>query len=489
MKGFRAPGVVRPGVARRPGPFSPRCGLLAFVFLACLAWLGFLPCLAGPARAELADFTPEERAYIRDLGPVTVCVDPDWPPFERINARGQYEGVGADLFRLAAEVAGLRYRIVQTANWDESVAASKDGRCRLLAFLNQTPARDEWLLFTPPLFTDANVFITREEHFFIADPAELTGETIVFPSGTSMEERVRRDYPNLRILNSASEREALDMVSERKADMTLRSLVVAAYTIKKEGLFNLKIAGKLPGYDNALRIGVSKDMPRLRDILSKAVRTITPAEREEIVNRHVSINVETVTDYGLIARIAAGFACIVAIVVAWNLRINKLYAELERRSRTDPLTGLANRTHLDAVLRQEADRAARYGRPFAVILFDVDLFKAVNDAHGHLVGDKVLKALAKAARATVRASDMVGRWGGEEFLVLCPETDAASALVLAERLRLAVRGERFETGTVQTVSLGVAAFAPGDTVDSLLIRADDALYKAKNAGRDRAMAA
>jgi diguanylate cyclase (GGDEF)-like protein len=278
-------------------------------------------------------------------------------------------------------------------------------------------------------------------------------------------------------------------VSERKADMTLRSLVVAAYTIKKEGLFNLKIAGKLPGYDNALRIGVSKDMPRLRDILSKAVRTITPAEREEIVNRHVSINVETVTDYGLIGRIAAGFALIVAIVVAWNLRINKLYAELERRSRTDPLTGLANRTHLDAVLRQEADRAARYGRPFAVILFDVDLFKAVNDAHGHLVGDKVLKALAEAAKATVRASDMVGRWGGEEFLVLCPETDAASALVLAERLRLAVREQRFETGTVQTVSLGVAAFAPGDCVDSLLIRADDALYKAKNAGRDRARAA
>ncbi len=489
MKGLGVVGVVRQVLTCRPGTGLPGRGVLAFVFLTGLASLGLLACLAGPARAELADFTPEERAYVHDLGPVTVCVDPDWPPFESLNDRGQYEGVGADLFRLAAGVAGLRYRIVPTADWDESVAASKDGRCRLLAFLNQTPAREQWLLFTAPLFTNANVFITREEHFFIADPAELTGETIVFPSGTSMEERVRRDYPNLRIVNSASEREALDMVSERKADMTLRSLVVAAYTIKKEGLFNLKIAGKLPGYDNALRIGVSKDMPQLRDILNKAVRTITPAEREEIVNRHVSINVETVTDYGLIGRIAAGFALIVAIVVAWNLRINKLYAELEHRSRTDPLTGLANRTHLDAVLRQEADRAERYDRPFAVILFDVDHFKAVNDAHGHLAGDKVLKAMADAAKATVRTSDMVGRWGGEEFLVLCPETDAASALILAERLRLAVRGESFVTGTVQTVSLGVAAFAPGDSVDSLLIRADNALYRAKNAGRDRAMAA
>ncbi|HML53573.1 MAG TPA: diguanylate cyclase [Solidesulfovibrio magneticus] len=482
-------GVLRPGLAGRAAHGLPERGVLAFALLVWLSCLGLLACLAGPARAELADFSPEERAYIRDLGPVTVCVDPDWPPFERLNARGQYEGVGADLFRLAAEVAGLRYRIVPTADWDESVAASKDGRCRLLAFLNRTPAREQWLLFTAPLFTDANVFITREEHFFIADPAELTGETIVFPSGTSMEERVRRDYPNLRVLNSASEREALDMVSERQADMTLRSLIVAAYAIKKEGLFNLKIAGKLPGYDNALRIGVSKDMPRLRDILDKAVRTITPAEREEIVNRHVSINVETVTDYGLIGRIAAGFACIVAIIVAWNLRINKLNDELERRSRTDPLTGLANRTHLDAVLRQEADRAERYGRPFAVILFDVDHFKAVNDVHGHLAGDKVLQTLADTARATVRGCDLVGRWGGEEFLVLCPETDADAALILAERLRVAVREQPFETGHVQTVSLGVAAFVSGDSVDSLLIRADGAMYRAKNAGRGRAMVA
>jgi diguanylate cyclase (GGDEF)-like protein len=443
---------------------------------------------SGAALAASATITDEERAYLRDLGPVTVCVDPDWPPFERLNARGQYEGVGADLFRLAAEVAGLRYRIVPTANWDESVAASKDGRCRMLAFLNQTPARDAWLLFTAPLFTDANVFITREEHFFIADPADLTGETIVFPTGTAMEERVRRDYPNLRVLNSASEREALDMVSERQADLTLRSLVVAAYTIKKEGLFNLKIAGKLPGYGNALRIGVSRDLPRLRDILDKAVRSITALEREEIVNRHISINVETVADYGLIGRIAVGFALVVAVVVAWNLRLNKLYEELERRSQTDTLTQIANRTRIDALLRQEIERASRYARPFAVILFDIDHFKAVNDAHGHLAGDKVLVALARIVAEAVRSCDMVGRWGGEEFLVLCPETEAASAMVLAERLRLAVREHPFETPSRQTVSLGLAVYTPGDTVDSLLARADAALYRAKEAGRDQVMA-
>ena len=215
------------------------------------------------------------------------------------------------------------------------------------------------------------------------------------------------------------------------------------------------------------------------------MRTITPAEREEIVNRHVSINVETVTDYGLVGRIAAGFALIVAIVVAWNLRINKLYDELERRSRTDPLTGLANRTHLDAVLRQEADRAERYGRPFAVILFDVDHFKAVNDVHGHLAGDKVLRTMAAAAKATVRTSDMVGRWGGEEFLVLLPDTASDEAVALAEKLRNSVDEYEFPDGLHCTISIGVAQMLPGDTPVSLVHRADTALYRAKKEGKNR----
>jgi diguanylate cyclase (GGDEF)-like protein len=441
-------------------------------------------CLAvSAAAAEL--LTPQEQEYVRALGPVPLCVDPDWPPFERINEQGGYEGIAADLLRLVSERSGVRFTLVPTADWEASMTASQSGRCKMLGFLNQTSDRENWLLFTAPLFSDANVFITREEHFFIADPADLAGETIVFPVGTAMEERVRRDYPNLSILTCASEMEAMHMVSERKADMTLRSLIVAAYTIKKEGLFNLKIAGKLPDYANLLRCGVARDLPQLRDILDKAIRTITPRERELIVNRHVSINVQAAMDYGLLFRIVAVFAVAVAIGLAWNMRLKKLYAELELRSQTDTLTQLSNRTRIDALLRQEVERAARYGRPFAIILFDIDHFKAVNDHYGHLVGDVVLISLARAARGAVRASDTVGRWGGEEFLVLCPETGAEAAGLVANRLREAVKAQAYDPAGVQTISAGVAVFAAADSVDSLLTRADAALYRAKGEGRDR----
>lgn len=443
--------------------------------------------LADPTLGQTVALTAAERDYLQSHPTATVCVDPDWEPFEIINRDGRHEGIAADLLRLAAQRAGLTLELVATKDWDESLAASKAGRCELLSFLNQTPKRDEWLLFTDPQFVDANVFITREEHPFIVDPASLTNETIVFPTGTAMEERVRRDYPNLRILTTDSEDQAIAMVSERKASMTMRSLIVAAYTIKKHGLFNLKIAGQMPNYVNNLRIGVRRDQPLLRDILNKAIASITPLERGRIVNDHVAINVQTAIDYRLIAEIVAGFALLLAVSIAWSIKLRRLNRLLAHQSHTDPLTGLPNRTKLNSQFPREIERASRHGRPLSIIMVDLDHFKQINDSHGHLVGDKVLIAFADIARQTIRAYDCIGRWGGEEFLVLCPETSQDQAANLAQRLCDASRHHDFPIphGQRQTISAGVATLTADEDIDTLLHRADTALYQAKNGGRDR----
>ncbi|GFK92527.1 Response regulator PleD [Fundidesulfovibrio magnetotacticus] len=459
----------------------PRLSWRAFALLAVLA---LLLCLApGPSLAQV--YTEVEQDYIRSLGRVTLCVDPDWVPFERINPQGQHEGIAADLVALVGRRAGIEFELTRTKDWDESLDASRQGLCRVLSFLNQTPKREEWLVFTQPLFSDPNVFITREEHAFISDPAGLTGESIVFPKGTAMEERIRRDYPNLRVLVTDTEEEAIAMVSDRKADMTMRSLIVAAYTIKKEGLFNLKIAGQLPGYANQLRMGVAKNDPMLRDVLDRAIRTITPQEREQIVNRHVSINVQTGVSKALIWRVGAGVAALLVLAAVWNWRLRRHNEELTRRSLTDTLTGLPNRLKMNEQFARELERARRYARPLSIVMLDLDSFKSVNDDLGHLMGDRVLVAVARAAQNSLRGTDMLGRWGGEEFLILCPETGPQEALVVAERVRLAVKGSAFESGRPQTVSAGVASVREADSADDLLHRADKALYEAKRAGRDR----
>jgi len=157
-------------------------------------------------------------------------------------------------------------------------------------------------------------------------------------------------------------------------------------------------------------------------------------------------------------------------------------AELEQKNdllgyqaRTDALTGLANRGAIEAAIKA----AFESGKGFAVIMMDMDDFKGINDKLGHDVGDESLKALAGAIRKHIRADDLAGRWGGDEFLVLLPGQDALGAQRAAERMREVVRGYILPNGGHFTLSIGITAYLPGDDELSLFRRVDKALYTAK----------
>ncbi len=163
-------------------------------------------------------------------------------------------------------------------------------------------------------------------------------------------------------------------------------------------------------------------------------------------------------------------------------RVEERTRDLERLAVTDPLTGLGNRRALDEAL---AEAVREDGAGFSLILADIDHFKAINDRHGHAAGDAVLVALAGALGDAARPGDRLGRWGGEEFVILCPATDLTSAQALAESMRLRVAGTEIAGAGRRTCSFGVAERIAGESVDGLLARADAALYAAKHNGRDR----
>lgn len=152
---------------------------------------------------------------------------------------------------------------------------------------------------------------------------------------------------------------------------------------------------------------------------------------------------------------------------------------------TDSLTGIANRRQFSTILAGEVDRAKRYGTPMSLAMYDIDYFKRVNDTFGHDVGDAVLQALTGLVKENIRTNDVLGRWGGEEFMVLMPQSDLAAARDASEKLRLVIAGHSFDKLDKLTVSFGVAAFEPQDDLNSLLKRVDDALYRAKAQGRNR----
>jgi diguanylate cyclase (GGDEF)-like protein len=167
----------------------------------------------------------------------------------------------------------------------------------------------------------------------------------------------------------------------------------------------------------------------------------------------------------------------------------RLHGIVERQALVDGLTGVANRRHCEDALTTEIARAERLGTPFTLVLADLDDFKAVNDAHGHATGDDVLREFASVLRATVRDSDLAGRWGGEEFLLLLPGADAAGGAQLADRIRAILSERSFlgRDGEVLTVtcSFGVAQHRDGEGERALFAAADRALYRAKRGGKNR----
>ncbi len=180
------------------------------------------------------------------------------------------------------------------------------------------------------------------------------------------------------------------------------------------------------------------------------------------------------------------FVAINLVAVGFVLMLKERADEKNRLlAVTDPLTGCANRLRIEQYAQMEMARRRRYGEPVSLLMVDIDYFKQVNDRHGHLAGDRLLRAFADVVRSCLREADQFGRWGGEEFVVVLAASDAGAAATIGERIRRAVAASAFADGQRVTVSIGLAEYRPDQSLEEWIGRADDALYAAKAAGRNR----
>ncbi|MDY0190236.1 MAG: diguanylate cyclase [Desulfuromonas sp.] len=201
-------------------------------------------------------------------------------------------------------------------------------------------------------------------------------------------------------------------------------------------------------------------------------------------NRNISIVLSLILILCLIIALRYFQAILKKIIISYEGKIENYTKKLEAMATTDQLTGLRNRLELNNIYEVELEKAKRYHKQFSIIMLDVDYFKKVNDIYGHPVGDGFLQELACILKTSVRVVDSAGRWGGEEFLIICPETDLNGAVELAEHLRLAIAAYDFAIVGRKTSSFGVSSYHENDTRETMLERADDALYCAKADGRN-----
>ncbi|MCA9482255.1 MAG: diguanylate cyclase [Nitrospina sp.] len=282
-------------------------------------------------------------------------------------------------------------------------------------------------------------------------------------------------------------------------DVLKRSLETKGYgiSIAPSGEVALKIAPKLkpdlilmdlmmPGMDGFETCKKIKELPEIQDV--PIIFVTGKTETEDIVKAFRVGGVDYISkpfrEEEIQARVAA------------QIRIRKLIGEKEKLiqeldliSRIDPLTRLSNRRDIQEVLGRELSRCQRYENEFSIIMGDIDFFKKVNDQYGHDMGDNVLKEVAGMLQNEVRKIDKVARWGGEEFLIVLPDTDLPGAYRVAEKIRAAVelRESRFDEAIVKlTMSFGVAGISEvGGKIEEMIKLADLRLYKAKDQGRNK----
>ena len=484
-----------------------------------MTFIGFcFTSLSFSEAVNRVNLTDEEIQYIANRGVIKLVVDPDWYPYEKIDEKGQYIGISSDLIDLIAQRTGLNFELVPTVNWDETIAFAKSGQADLVSLLNQTDERDKWLLFTDPYFEDPNVLITRDEHDYVSNLARLTDETIVLPSGTSVEERLKKDYPNISIMIVDNETQAIQFVDRKKADMTLRSLTMVAYIINKEGYFNLKIAGEVPEYKNYLRMGVTKNDEVLLSILNKGIATITAQEVQSIINKHIALKVINGVDYKIFAIVSTAFAIILIVILYWTRKYQNLNKKLmlrhqelfelgekisesersyrklaeelevknillEASANTDSMTQLKNRNFFNALVTREMTNLENVHK-LSMVIIDLDHFKRINDTYGHNEGDQVIIKFANVLSSSLKATDLMARWGGEEFIILLKDADLQEAKLVAERLREIAEGIQHINKEIITISLGVSTLSENENFEHWFKRTDEALYKAKQSGRN-----
>ncbi|MCL1113461.1 diguanylate cyclase [Shewanella basaltis] len=468
-------------------------GSLQIVVLICIVY--------GLASGAFAYAPAANSATLKEDHVIRYCVDPDWLPYEAI-IDGRHTGISSDYLSLLTKYTDLSFVLVPTSSWRQSLALLQQGECELTPMLNQTPKRDRYLLFSDVFFKSPNVLVSLKTEPFLQGFEHIGQRSLAIPSDYRLVEYIQQYYPSIDTVLTQSEREGLQKVAKGEVDVFVGSMFSVNAYIQQQGLTSLKIAG-WGGPEDELRLGVIHSKQGLLKKINEGLANITHGEHISIYKKWHNITVVEDIDYSVVYQVLAALGGFILFLLyrticmakynhhlsAKNKTLQKLQHELEQKNsdldflaQHDPLTKLYNRHYFNQTFLND-ERAYRKDC-VSLIIIDIDFFKAINDMYGHAIGDKVLVQVAQVLQASVRDGDVVARWGGEEFVIVCKHLDLQGAADLSQRIAKELTQFSFQNNIKVTCSFGVAQLGETETIQTCFERADSALFKAKQSGRN-----
>ncbi len=446
-----------------------------------------------PIRGAIA-FTPQEKAWLKAHPVIRVGVDRAYAPLEFVDENGQYQGMADDLFKILQQQTGLQFQPALELTWSQTIQAIQAKQLDVLSAVISSEARQGYLEFTSPYFKAPMVIAAREGTPYIANLSQIDGKRIAVVKDYAAHDKMQHFFPQQPLVLVSSIEEGLAAVASGEAYGYVDNVAVIGHNIKKSGLTNLHIAGELP-FRADIAIAVRKDWPILHSILQKALQQMPARQKADMTNQWLQVTYQKRYNWVQLFAIFTPILLILVVVIFYNRKLKQSQQDLQKAnmalsllSVTDHLTGVYNRQYLDQRLEEELSRITRHPAPLSLVMMDLDHFKHVNDDYGHLIGDKVLIQATQVIQNRVRKTDVFGRWGGEEFILICPDTDLLQAQQLSEKIRKAIEAETYPEQIQQTISLGVAEYQPKEPMSQLVNRADENMYHAKQQGRNQVYA-
>lgn len=416
---------------------------------------------------------------------VKIVNSSSWPPFSFVGENGQPKGILYDLWVEIGHQQSIDIEFI-TTDWSSTLDLMRTSEAEVHAGLFQSNERREYLDFSIPIRIPiaTRLFVAKDHN--IAGLYDLGTTKVGVIRGGFSEGFIHQNYANVVTESFPGTTALLDAALAGEVDVFASDYTAAMYYLHKNNAPTAFRAVETL-YMERLRAAVPKgDLAQLA-LVNKALSELPEEDFDRIVNKWIQ------SDNQLPSWVLPSFILFVVLMVLMFValyicilkrQVQRKTNELQTLSETDALTGLYNRQKFESIFETRLQRYQGYKETFSLILIDVDNFKHINDSYGHVIGDKILLALANVLKKTTDRNAMVARWGGDEFTVLLPNASIDVALETANQIQQQFAEEQSSELESCTTSIGITQVLSGDEADDMFIRADEALYSSKNSGKN-----
>jgi len=398
-------------------------------------------------------------------------------PFSFIK-ENKIQGIQNDLIKLISEKINIKisdkklnnlyFDIIYSTNIDES----KD------------------IIYSKPLLDIPLAIATRSNTKEDIKLSNLKEKKVAILEKSDLLLKLKNNYKDIDFVFVKNKQEAFDLIEKEQIYGFIDNTYSLSYTISNNNLPNVKISEKLPFHAHLI-MSTKKENFLLIDIINKAIPYLEEDKKENILKKYQLIIIEQTDDISWIYKFILP---LLFIILLFSILVNKMNNEINRRNKSeeelkefvnkDDLTSIYNKRKIDSIINSEILYSKNKDETFSILFFDIDDFKLINDNFGHVKGDEVLKELTTLVSKNIRQTDVFGRWGGEEFILVLSSTQANQAFILANNLRELIYKYDFSLNKPISISIGLTQYYENDSVEDLIKRADKAMYYVKKRGKN-----